>query len=93
MAKPNMSMKKNEMPAQAPDVRNSNFLEVALGYTPKQANDEAKRCLQCKHRPCVNGCPVGINIPAFLKETAEGNFEAAYEIISESNSLPAVCGR
>ena len=93
MAKPNMSMKKNEMPAQAPDVRNSNFLEVALGYTPEQANDEAKRCLQCKHRPCVNGCPVGINIPAFLKETAEGNFEAAYEIISESNSLPAVCGR
>ncbi len=93
MAKFNMAMKKNEMPAQDPNVRNSNFLEVALGYTPEQAIDEAKRCLQCKHKPCVGGCPVGIDIPAFIKETAEGNFEAAYEIISHSNSLPAVCGR
>ena len=93
MAKFNMSMKKNEMPAQDPNVRNKNFLEVALGYSSEQAIDEAKRCLQCKHKPCVNGCPVGIDIPAFIKETGEGNFECAYEIISESNSLPAVCGR
>jgi glutamate synthase (NADPH/NADH) small chain len=93
MAKFNMAMKKNEMPAQDPNVRNKNFLEVALGYTPEQAIDEAKRCLQCKHRPCVGGCPVGIDIPGFIKETSEGNFEAAYEIISQSNSLPAVCGR
>src|SRR5690554_3135160 len=72
MAKFNMAMKKNEMPAQDPNVRNKNFLEVALGYTPEQAIDEAKRCLQCKHRPCVGGCPVGIDIPGFIKETSEG---------------------
>lgn len=89
----NMSMKKNEMPAQDPNVRNKNFFEVALGYTEEQAIDEAKRCLNCKHKPCIGGCPVGIDIPAFLQETAKGNFEAAYEIISRSNSLPAVCGR
>jgi glutamate synthase (NADPH/NADH) small chain len=89
----NMSMKKNEMPAQDPNVRIGNFHEVALGYTEEQAIDEAKRCLDCKHKPCVSGCPVGIDIPAFLQETAQGNFEAAYEIINRSNSLPAVCGR
>ncbi|MBE5939794.1 MAG: NADPH-dependent glutamate synthase [Lachnospiraceae bacterium] len=89
----NMSLTKNEMPTQAPDVRNKNFLEVATGYTEEQAIDEANRCLQCKKPRCVSGCPVSINIPAFIKEVAEGNFEKAYEIISQSSSLPAVCGR
>ena len=89
----NMSLKKNEMPSQAPDVRNSNFLEVALGYTEEQAIDEAKRCLNCKHRPCVSGCPVNVHIPDFIAKVAEGDFEGAYAIISESSSLPAVCGR
>lgn len=89
----NMSLKKNEMPSQAPDVRNGNFLEVALGYTPEQAIDEAKRCLNCKNRPCVGGCPVNIRIPEFIAKVAEGDFEGAYEIITASSSLPAVCGR
>ncbi len=89
----NMSAKKNEMPSQAPEVRNSNFLEVALGYTEEQAIDEAKRCLNCKHRPCVGGCPVNIRIPDFIQKVSEGDFEGAYEIITESSSLPAVCGR
>lgn len=89
----NMSLKKNEMPVQNPDVRNSNFKEVALGYTEEQAIDEAKRCLHCKNKPCVNGCPVKINIPEFIAQVAEGNFEEAYKIITESSSLPAVCGR
>lgn len=89
----NMSQKKNEMPSQDPNVRNKNFLEVAIGYTKEQAVDEAQRCLNCKHKPCVGGCPVQIDIPAFIKEVAEGNFEKAYEIISQSSSLPAVCGR
>ena len=90
---PNMSLKKNEMPSQAPDVRNSNFLEVALGSTEEQAIDEARRCLGCKNRPCVGGCPVNIRIPDFIARVAEGDFEGAYEIISASSSLPAVCGR
>ncbi len=90
---PNMSMKKNPMPTQAADVRNKNFSEVALGYSEEQAVDEAKRCLNCKNRPCVGGCPVKIYIPDFIKEVAAGNFEAAYQIISKSSSLPAVCGR
>ncbi|MBR5506286.1 MAG: dihydropyrimidine dehydrogenase, partial [Clostridia bacterium] len=90
---PNMSLKKNEMPAQLPDVRNKNFSEVALGYTKEQAIDEAKRCLNCKNKPCVGGCPVCIDIPAFIAMVAEGDFEAAYDIISASSSLPAVCGR
>lgn len=90
---PNMSLKKNEMPSQEPMIRNKNFLEVALGYTEEQAIDEAKRCLNCKNKPCVGGCPVQIDIPSFIKETAEGEFEKAYEIISKSSSLPAVCGR
>ncbi|PKM63367.1 MAG: glutamate synthase (NADPH), homotetrameric [Firmicutes bacterium HGW-Firmicutes-21] len=90
---PNMSLKKNEMPVQEPSERNKNFSEVALGYTEEQAIDEAKRCLQCKHKPCVAGCPVYIEIPAFIKEVAEGNFDKAYEIIARSSSLPAVCGR
>ena len=90
---PNMSMKKNEMPVQAPEVRNRNFDEVALGYTAEQAIDEAKRCLNCKTRPCVGGCPVKIYIPDFIAKVAEGDFAAAYEIIAKSSSLPAVCGR
>ena len=90
---PNMSLKKNEMPSQDPNVRNKNFKEVALGYTKEQAMDEAARCLNCKNKPCVTGCPVQIDIPAFVQEVAAGNFEAAYEIISRSSALPAVCGR
>lgn len=90
---PNMSLKKNEMPAQDPKIRNGNFLEVALGYTEEQALDEAKRCLNCKNKPCVAGCPVEIDIPAFIMKTAEGKFEEAYQIIAQDSSLPAVCGR
>ena len=90
---PNMSLKKNEMPSQAPDVRNKNFLEVALGYTEEQALDEAQRCLHCKNKPCVAGCPVGIHIPEFIAKVAEGDFEGAYQIITQQSSLPAVCGR
>ena len=90
---PNMSMKKNPMPTQEPEVRNKNFNEVALGYNEEQAIDEAKRCLNCKNRPCVGGCPVKIYIPDFIAKVAEGKFEEAYAIISQSSSLPAVCGR
>ena len=90
---PNMSLTKNPMPHQDANVRNKNFKEVALGYTPETAIDEAKRCLNCKHKPCVSGCPVGIDIPAFIERVAEGDFFGAYEIITKSSSLPAVCGR
>ena len=89
----NMSLDKNPMPVQEADVRNKNFSEVALGYTKEQAMSEAERCLNCKHKPCVAGCPVSIKIPDFIKEVAAGNFEKAYEIINEDSSLPAVCGR
>lgn len=89
----NMSLKKNPMPAQDPAVRNTNFSEVALGYTEEQALDEAQRCLNCKTKPCIAGCPVMVDIPAFIEETAKGNFEAAYQIISATSALPAVCGR
>ena len=90
---PNLSLKKHEMPSQAPDVRNKNFGEVALGYTAETAVDEAKRCLNCKHKPCIGGCPVRIHIPDFIAKVAAGEFEAAYRIIQQSSSLPAVCGR
>ncbi len=90
---PNMSLKKNEMPVQNPDERNKNFEEVALGYTEEQAIDEAKRCLNCKNKPCMTGCPVQIDIPSFIKQVADGNFEEAYKIITNSSSLPAICGR
>lgn len=90
---PNMSLKKNEMPSQAPDVRNKNFKEVTLGYTREQAIDEANRCLNCKNKPCVGGCPVAIDIPSFIAKIKEEDFEGAYQIISKSSSLPAVCGR
>lgn len=90
---PNMSLKKNEMPVQDPNVRNKNFLEVALGYTEEQAVNEAERCLNCKNKPCVGGCPVSIDIPAFISRIKERDFEGAYAIISKSSALPAVCGR
>ncbi|NLM12041.1 MAG: NADPH-dependent glutamate synthase [Clostridiaceae bacterium] len=89
----NMSLKKNEMPSQDPKIRKDNFLEVALGYSEEQAVDEAKRCLNCKTKPCIEGCPVRIYIPEFIQKVAERDFEGAYQIISVSSSLPAVCGR
>ncbi|MDD4378297.1 MAG: NADPH-dependent glutamate synthase [Eubacteriales bacterium] len=90
---PNMSLKKVAMPEQDPNVRNKNFLEVALGYREEMAKEEAQRCLQCKHKPCVSGCPVNVKIPDFIKLVAEGDFEGAYQKIKETNGLPAVCGR
>ena len=93
MAKANMSLTRNPMPAQEPLVRARNFDEVALGYSEETAIDEAMRCLGCKTMPCVEGCPVKINIPDFIAEIKKGDFESAYQIISESSSLPAVCGR
>lgn len=90
---PNMSPKKNEMPTQDPKVRATNYLEVAQGYTKEQAMDEAARCLNCKNKPCMGGCPVAINIPEFIKKITEEDFEGAYKIITQSSSLPAVCGR
>ena len=90
---PNMDPKKCPMPSQEPNVRNKNFKEVALGYTEEMAVNEAKRCLQCKNHPCRSGCPVEIDIPGFIKHVAEGDFEAAYQVINRSSSLPAVCGR
>ncbi|MCR5740937.1 MAG: NADPH-dependent glutamate synthase [Gammaproteobacteria bacterium] len=88
-----LNPKKHEMPAQEPSVRAQNFKEVTLGYTAEVAVDEAVRCLHCKNEPCVNGCPVHIHIPQFIARIKEGDFEGAYAIISESSSLPAVCGR
>lgn len=90
---PNMSPKKAPMPAQDPNVRNKNFFEVTTGYTEEVAVEEAQRCLNCKNKPCVSGCPVHIDIPSFIKEVANRNFAGAYDVISESSSLPAVCGR
>ncbi len=89
----NMSPFKNRMPSQPPLERNRNFDEVALGYTAKQAIEEAERCLQCKNKPCVGGCPVAVDIPSFIKEVQQGNFEKAYQIIHRTSTLPAVCGR
>ena len=85
--------KKHEMPTQAPEVRAHNFEEVALGYTEEMAIAEANRCINCKNRPCVNGCPVNIRIPDFIARVKEGDFEGAYQIIAATSSLPAVCGR
>ena len=90
---PNMRPDKTPMPHQDPQVRAANFNEVALGYTAEQAVDEAQRCLNCKHSPCVSGCPVQINIPDFIAKVADGDFEAAYQIIAKDSALPAVCGR
>ncbi|MCD8117223.1 MAG: NADPH-dependent glutamate synthase [Oscillospiraceae bacterium] len=89
----NMRMDKNPMPEQEPLVRNKNFDEVALGYTEEMAIDEAKRCLNCKRPKCMEGCPVSVRIPEFIAKVAEGDFDGAYEIITSTNTLPAVCGR
>ena len=93
MAKANMSLTKNEMPTQDAKARAHNFDEVALGYSEETAIDEAMRCLSCKHMPCVSGCPVKIHIPEFISKIKEGDFEGAYQVITRSSSLPAVCGR
>ncbi|MBQ7971368.1 MAG: NADPH-dependent glutamate synthase, partial [Clostridia bacterium] len=88
-----MRLEKQPMPQLAPEIRNKNFEEVALGYTEEQAVAEANRCLQCKHQPCVGGCPVQIDIPAFIQKVQQRDFEGAYQIISAQSALPAVCGR
>ncbi len=93
MQKPNMNLKKNEMPTQEPKVRATNFSEVALGYSEETALNEALRCLDCKNMPCVSGCPVNIHIPEFISKIKECDFEGAYQVIAKSSSLPAVCGR
>ncbi|MCD7892520.1 MAG: NADPH-dependent glutamate synthase [Erysipelotrichaceae bacterium] len=90
---PNMSQEKVKMPEQDPNVRNKNFDEVSLGYTKEQAMEEATRCLNCRNKPCTQGCPVGVPIPDFISKVAEGDFEAAYDIITSENALPAICGR
>ena len=90
---PNMTMTKTPMPEQEANVRNKNFKEVSLGYTPEMAIEEAKRCLHCKTPHCVEGCPVNIHIPEFIGKVAEGDFAAAYEIITDTNNLPALSGR
>ena len=89
----NMDLKRCPMPVQNPDVRKNNFDEVALGYTYEMAVNEARRCLNCKNKPCRTACPVSIDIPAFIEKVANEDMEGAYEIISQSSSLPAVCGR
>ncbi len=93
MAKANMSLTRNAMPTQDAEARAHNFDEVALGYTEQMAIDEANRCLSCKNMPCVAGCPVKIHIPEFINKIKEGDFEGAYQIITQTSSLPAVCGR
>lgn len=90
---PNMSLNKNPMPEQCPNERNKNFLEVTTGYSEETAIDEAQRCLNCKNKPCMQGCPVHVKIPEFIAYVAEGEFEKAYQKIKETNALPAVCGR
>ena len=89
----NMDMKKCPMPTQAPDVRNHNFDEVALGYTWDMAVNEARRCLSCPKKPCVSACPVQIDIPAFIARVAAEDMEGAYQVLHASSALPAVCGR
>ncbi len=88
-----MSLTKVPMPHLEPNVRNKNFEEVATGYTPEMAMKEAGRCINCKNKPCVSGCPVNVRIPQFIEQVAKGEFEKAYEIITDTNSLPAICGR
>ena len=89
----NMTLTKAPMPEQKPTVRNKNFEEVALGYTEEMAIGEAERCLGCKNKPCVSGCPVNVRIPEFIAKVAAKDFEGAYEEIAKTNALPAVCGR
>ncbi len=88
-----MKIRRHAMPAQEPEARIRNFNEVALGYSAEDAMEEAQRCLQCKERPCVGGCPVGIDIPAFVNLVREGDFAGALAKIKETNTLPAICGR
>ena len=90
---PNMNPRKTPMPSQDPKVRAHNFLEVSQGYTEEMAQEEASRCLNCKHRPCVSGCPVHVQIPDFIQQVVKGDYAAAYDIIADSSNLPAVCGR
>ena len=90
---PNLSLKKVTMPEQEPDARNKNFQEVTLGYTPEMAMEEAQRCLNCKTKPCVAGCPVNVRIPEFLQKVIAGDFAGAYDVITSTNDLPAICGR
>ncbi|MBQ7975496.1 MAG: hypothetical protein IJ300_07405 [Clostridia bacterium] len=89
----NNAINKTPMPEQCPHERNKNFLEVTTGYTPEMAISEARRCLNCKNKPCISGCPVQVKIPEFIAYVAEGKFEEAYQKIKETNALPAVCGR
>ena len=89
----NMKKVKNPMPEQDPVVRAGNFEEVACGYTPQMAINEAMRCLRCRKKPCTKGCPVMVRIPEFVAKIAEGEFEEAYQIISETSALPRICGR
>ena len=90
---PNMNPKKLPAREQAPDVRNKNFEEVSLGYDVAMAQEEAARCLQCKHKPCVAGCPVNVRIPEFIKAISESDFDLSYQILKSTNNLPAICGR
>ena len=91
--KPNMDPKKAPMPAQDPNVRNKNFLEVCTGYSAETAMTEATRCLHCKHRPCVSGCPVNVQIPEFIAKVAEGDFKGAYEVINGTNAQMCIRDR
>ena len=93
MANFNMQPNKNEMPMQDPIARGKNFSEVALGYTEEQAINEANRCINCKNPQCVQGCPVAVNIPAFINEIKNNNIDGAYAIIANTSNLPAICGR
>ena len=93
MANKNISVQRHPMPSQDPKVRAHNFEEVALGYTEEMAQQEALRCLGCKHMPCVSGCPVNVQIPSFIEKMKKGEWEEAYQIIAQTSSLPAVCGR
>ena len=92
-AKDRLAIPPQPMPSQPSGVRIKNMNEVSIGYTPEQARVEARRCLQCKNAPCIKGCPVTINIPAFLEQIAENNFKEAIDVIKQSSLLPAICGR
>ena len=86
-------LKRVPIKEQEPKVRAANFEEVCLGYTKEEAMEEASRCINCKNAQCIKGCPVGIDIPAFIQQVKEGNIEKSYQVIAESSALPAVCGR
>ena len=88
-----MQMNKTPMPEQDPRVRAHNFEEVATGYTAEMAIQEAQRCLDCRHKPCVEGCPVNVKIPDFIRLLKKGDARAAYDVIRQDNALPAICGR